>query len=99
MKNKKYQSKHWDKYTNIAEDIYKNKKMISGFPFDEGFPKRYSGQRYELILSTGERCEAFIDYVIKPFTGKLEWKLTTDTDNHSAGKNVGDHVVLAWKEK
>jgi hypothetical protein len=98
MSNKKQQSKNWEKYAEKAEDIYKNKTIIPGFPFNEKFPRRYGGQKYELILCNGEKCEARVDDSKEFSSEGLEWKLLTNTDNHSVNTNVERYVVLAWRE-
>jgi hypothetical protein len=96
--DKKQQSPNWEKYADKAEEFYKSKQKIPGFPFTEKFPRIYSGQEYQLILLTGEKCKALVDDSREFMSEGLEWKLLTYTDNYNAGANVERYNIAAWKE-
>ncbi len=82
-------SLHWDK----AEEELKTlmpRQRLPGFPFNEGFPTMYGGQRYEIILVNGDKHTAMVDASREFASEGLEWK--------SGGKNYEESVVAAWKK-
>ena len=98
MSDKKQQSPNWEEYTDKAEEVYKSKQIIPGFPFNEKFPKMYVGQKYELILVDGEKCKARVDDSREFSSEGLEWKLLNTTVHHYIGDNIERYIVVAWKE-
>jgi len=98
METEKQQSPNWKKYENECEKIYQSKYTIQGFPFDEKFPNMYSGKKYKLILSTGEKCKARVDDSREFMSEGLEWKLLSYTDKFSQGETLEKSYVVAWKE-
>ena len=87
----KQQSPSWDKYEpNPGDQGFKN------FPYNEGFPKMYSGKQYDLILRSGEKCIARVDDSREFMSEGLEWKILK-SDEGIRG-NVERAVVIAWKE-
>ena len=89
------QSPNWDNISKLIETNFKpGIDRIEGFPFDEGFPvKDPAAKRYELILVSGERLIARVDYTKLFASEGLEWKRLGQGQ-----KSYERHVVAAWKE-
>lgn len=86
MEEEKQQSQSWEKYKD-----YNSKERISGFPFNEGFPKMYGGKIYDLIDVNGERHKARVDDSREFMSEGLEWKII-------GRPNIERWCVVAWKE-
>jgi hypothetical protein len=98
MENKKQHSPNWNQYVDKAEEFYKNRQSIPGFPFTEKFPRMYGGQEYELILSNGEKCKARVNDEKEFSSEGLEWQLLSHTQDYSPGQNIERYGVVAWRE-
>lgn len=89
MAEEKQQSQSWEKYRDNHDG------QIRGFPFNEGFPTGgpFGNVRkwYELILETGQRVRAQVDFSTQYRAEGLQWRT-------EAGKTLDKHVVAAWKE-
>jgi len=100
MVYKKQQSPNWEKFGNIVY-LKGDTSLRQGFPYNQKFPKTYDpiNTRFELLLVSGEKCEAVVDDSREFMSEGLEWKLKTPTELHNINNNVERHVVVAWKEK
>ena len=92
----KQESPRWIEFNNYSAGFIEN-----GFPFNEGFPKTpydIEHARFELLLRSGERCQAIVDYSRQYRAEGLEWLALTSTKIFEPGRNIGKQVVVAWKE-
>lgn len=95
MNSKKQISPNWEKYKDSKGEIKGN------FSFNEGFPKTpydINNARFELILRSGERCKAIVDYSRQYMSEGLEWLALTATEVYNINNHIGRQVVVAWKE-
>ncbi|MBI5073397.1 hypothetical protein HZA99_06285 [Candidatus Woesearchaeota archaeon] len=88
MTDEKQQSPNWQRYQDHIG-------TIEGFPFNESFPLGgpfgNADKSYELILRSGERVQAQVDYSAQYMTEGIRW----ETDEK---KCIDKYVVGAWKE-
>ncbi len=89
MEEVKQKSSHWDNYCTMNSSI-------DGFPFNEGFPTGGPfgnvDKVYELILRTGEKIDARVDYSTQYRSEGLRWQTFGRGSLERA-------VVAAWQEK
>lgn len=78
----------WDYFYSVAQKM--PGQRLSGFPFNVPFPKMYIGQKYEIILVSGEIVEATVDDAREFSSEGLQWKRV-------GGGNFADGVTAAWK--
>lgn len=64
-------------------------KRITGFPFNLNFPKTYGGQKYNIILCSGEELTGIVDDSREFMSEGLEWK-TNEGNKERA-------YVAGWK--
>ncbi len=80
------QSSGWDYFYDLVKQ--NPGKRLSGFPFNEKFPKMYSGKKYQIILVSGIIIDAKVDDSREFMSEGLEWK-TLDG-------NKSQSLVAAW---
>jgi hypothetical protein len=92
----KQASQHWKQYQDYSGGF-----INEGFPFNEGFPKiayDIPNAHFELVLRTGERCTAIVDYLMQYRAEGLEWLTLTATKNFAKETHLGNQLVVAWRE-
>ncbi len=91
MHEQKQKSKSWDKVDKESKVIL-GQGMISGFPFDEGWPKDSRGKTYEIIVRNGERLDATVDDSESHRADGILWR-------YGGNRSLSKYVVAAWREK
>ena len=87
---KSEKSPNWDKIVQLLETPLQKGELIPGFPFKERYPKITPvGRKYELILVTGERKIATVDYSREFMSEGLQWRVRPFCE---------ECQVAAWKE-
>lgn len=82
------ESLHYQTALRKRKKLRKNER-IDGFPFNEPWPRLYSGRKYELILVDGEKTIGTVDDSRECMSEGLEWK-TSDGNKEQA-------MVVAWR--
>lgn len=81
------QSDNWDHFNGLVQE--KPGQRLTGFPFREKFPSVYLGQKYQIILVSGDILEARVDDSREFMSEGLEWKTKEGNKSQS--------LVAAWR--
>lgn len=77
-------------------DELKRNGLKMGFPFNEGFPTKYRGKHYEIILVSGEVMSATVNDMREWMSEGLEWDTKDGRKSESvvAGWRLDEPVIM-----